>query len=181
MSIHRNPSLQRGFFFSRFWCWRTHLWKTFFSFTYVDVGEHIILIRVFLFQILEFWLNHHDQALLVRLNKSWESSICERKSAFRFKRRPNHLFKPQWKKVMAKICSKRAFIYWSFLPLEIFEIIRRIAYFHNLIHFDDFFVAISRHFLFYFQAMCETDGEFPEESCISSPPPTFNQHLFFPI
>ena len=53
------------------------------------------LFRVFLFQILEFWLNHHDQALLVRLNKSWESSICERKSAFRFKRRPNHLFKPQ--------------------------------------------------------------------------------------
>ena len=80
---------------------------------------------------------------------------------------------------MAKICSKRAIIYWSFLPLEIFEIIRRIAYFHNLIHFDDFFVAISGHFLFYFQAMCETDGEFPEESCISSPPPTFNQHLFF--
>ena len=72
--------------------------KHFFSFTYVDVGEHIISIRVFLFQILEFWLNHHDQALLVRLNKSWESSICERKSAFRFKRRPNHLFKPQWKR-----------------------------------------------------------------------------------
>ena len=68
------------------------------SFTYVDVGEHIISIRVFLFQILEFWLNHHDQALLVRLNKSWESSICERKSAFRFKRRLNQLLKPQWKK-----------------------------------------------------------------------------------
>ena len=124
--------------------------KHFFSFTYVDVGEHIISIRVFLFQILEFWLNHHDQALLVRLNKSWESSICERKSAFRFKRRPNHLFKPQWKKVMAKICSKRAFIYWSFLPLEIFEIIRRIAYFHNLIQFWRFFCCNFKAFFVLF-------------------------------